>query len=182
MSKLKDEQEQKFISVYRSYVDEICQYVYLRSGLKQALAEDLTQDIFLDVYKSFSGFRGLCSERTWIYRITRNKLNDFYRKEYRPKFELVEMNEQLTEQIADPSQDIQMMMAKSFEQEKVRACLMNLSEQHRIVLTLKFVDQKSVKDIAFIVGKSPKAIESILQRAKNNFIRSYGKCTEKEDL
>ncbi len=182
MSKLKDEQEQKFISVYRLYVDEIYQYVYLRSGLKKALAEDLTQEIFLDVYKSFSSFRGLCSERTWIYRISRNKLNDFYRKEYRPKFELVDMDDQMADQLADPSQDIQIMMAKSFEQEKVRTCLMNLSEQYRIVLVLKYVDEKSVKDIALIVGKSPKAIESILQRAKNVFIRSYGNCTEKEDL
>lgn len=182
MSNFKDEREQKFISVYRSYVDEIYQYVYLRLGLNQSLAEDLTQEIFLDVYKGFSGFKGLCSERTWIYKITKNKLNDFYRKEYNPKFELVEMDDQLAEHLADPSQDIQSMIVKSFEQEKVRACLKGLLEQHRIVLILKYVDGKRVKDIAFIVGKSPKAIESILQRAKNAFIKSYKKYNEKEGL
>lgn len=182
MSIFKDEREQKFISVYRSYVDEVYQYVYLRTGLCKALAEDLTQEIFIDVYKGFSGFKGLCSERTWIFKITKNKLNDFYRKQYSPKFELIEMDDQLVVHLADPSQDIQEMMVKSFEQEKVRTCLNDLLEQYKIVLILKYIDGKSVKEVALTVGKSPKAIESILQRAKNAFIKSYSKCDEKEGL
>ena len=182
MSVYKEEHEQKFISVYRSYVDEVYQYVYWRTGLCKALAEDLTQEIFIDVYKGFSGFKGLCSERTWIFKITKNKLNDFYRKQYSPKFELIEMDDQLVEHLADPSQDILEMMVKSFEQEKVRTCLNNLLEQYKIVLVLKYIDGKSVKEVALTVGKSPKAIESILQRAKNAFIKSYSKYDEKEGL
>jgi RNA polymerase sigma-70 factor (ECF subfamily) len=73
-------------------------------------------------------------------------------------------------------------MIKSFEQEKVRVCLNELLEQYKIVLILKYVDEKSVKDIAAIVGKSPKAIESILQRAKNAFVKIYEKYDEKEGL
>jgi RNA polymerase sigma-70 factor (ECF subfamily) len=89
MSIFKDEREQKFISMYRSYVDEVYQYVFLRSGLNQVLAEDLTQEIFLDVYRGFSVFKGLCSERTWIFKIAKNKMNDLYRKQYRAKPESV---------------------------------------------------------------------------------------------
>ncbi|HEX3021540.1 MAG TPA: hypothetical protein VHP81_04015 [Lachnospiraceae bacterium] len=44
------------------------------------------------------------------------------------------------------------------------------------------MDEKSVKDIARIVEKSPKAVESILQRAKIAFIKSYMKNNEKEEL
>ena len=51
MSIFKDEREQKFISVYHSYVNEIYQYVYLRTGMRKALAEDITQEIFMDVYR-----------------------------------------------------------------------------------------------------------------------------------
>ena len=75
MSVFKEEREQKFISVYHSYVSEIYQYVYLRTGMKKALAEDITQDIFMDVYRGMSGFKGLSSERTWIFKIARNKLS-----------------------------------------------------------------------------------------------------------
>lgn len=52
--------EQKFISIYKAYVDEIYQYIFLRTGYDVSLAEDLTQDIFLEVYKGINGFRGLC--------------------------------------------------------------------------------------------------------------------------
>lgn len=182
MSNFKNEREQKFIAVYRSYVDEIYQYVYLRLGLNQALAEDLTQEIFLDVYKGFSRFKGLCSERTWIFRITKNKLNDFYRKQYNEKFELVDIDDHAVENLVDSTGDVQELMIENFEREKVRACLNELSEQYRIVLVLKYMDEQSVKDIAFIVGKSPKAIESVLQRAKKAFIKGYAKYEEKEGL
>lgn len=181
MSVFKDEREQKFISVYHSYVNEIYQYVYLRTGMSKVLAEDITQDIFMDVYKGISGFKGLSSERTWIFKIARNKLNDFYRKQYSPKFEVVEIDDHMTEYLDDPSQDIQELMIKSFEREKVRTCLNGLPEQYRIVLVLKYIDEKTVKEIAAIVEKSPKAIESILQRAKNAFIKSYTKYERRRD-
>ena len=63
--------EQKFISIYKAYVDEIYQYIFLRTGYDVSLAEDLTQDIFLEVYKGINGFRGLCSERTWVFKIAK---------------------------------------------------------------------------------------------------------------
>ena len=181
MSIFKDEREQKFISVYHSYVNEIYQYVYLRTGMSKALAEDITQEIFMDVYRGLSGFKGLSSERTWIFKIARNKLNDFYRKQYSPKFEMVEIDDYMVEHLDDPSQDIQELMIKSFEREKVRACLNSLPEQYKIVLVLKYIDGKTVKEIAVEYGKSPKAIESILQRAKNAFVKSYSKYDTRRD-
>jgi RNA polymerase sigma-70 factor (ECF subfamily) len=177
-----DDHKQNFISVYHTYIDEIYQYVYLRTGLNQALAEDITQEIFVNIYKGMSGFKGLCSERTWVFKITKNKLNDFYRRQYSQKIELIEINSQFAEQLNDPSQNIQEAMIKTFEREKVRDCLNGLLEQYKMVLILKYIDEKSIKDIALIVGKSPKAIESILQRAKIAFIKSYKKIEEKEGL
>jgi len=173
MSSFKNEREQKFKSVYRSYIDEIYQYVYLRTGLNHAISEDITQEIFMDVYKGLSGFKGLCSERTWVFKITKNKLNNFYRKQYNSKIEFVEIDDYIAEHLVDPAQDIQENMIKHFEREKVRICIESLSEQYRTVIILKYIDGKSVKDIASIVGKSPKAIESVLQRAKNTFIKNY---------
>ncbi len=182
MSIFNEDREQKFISLYRTYIDEIYQYVYLRTGLNQALAEDISQEIFIAVYKGLSGFKGLCSERTWVYKIAKNKLNDFYRRQYSKKIELIEIDSELAEQLYDPSQNIQDAMIKTFEREKVRICLNGLLEQYKLVLILKYIDEKSVKDIAYIVGKSPKAVESILQRAKIAFIKSYSQYEEKEEL
>lgn len=181
MSAKKEEREQKFIAVYRSYVDEIYQYIYLRIGLSKALAEDLTQEIFVDVFKGLAGFKGLCSERTWVYKIAKNKLNDFYRKQYAQKFELTELEGE-AELLDDTSQNVEERTIESYECKKVRSCLDGLPEQYKIILVLKYIDDKSVKEIALIVGKSSKAVESVLHRAKTAFRRSYTQCDEKEGL
>ncbi len=43
--------EQRFLAVYKAYVDEVYQFIHARSGFDPAVAEDITQDIFLDVFK-----------------------------------------------------------------------------------------------------------------------------------
>jgi RNA polymerase sigma-70 factor (ECF subfamily) len=173
MSVINEEREKKFIAIYRTYVDEIYQYLYLRTGLHPSVAEDLAQEVFVAVFRELSRFKGLCTERTWIFKIAKNKLNDYYRKQYSPKFEMTDLDDDLAEQLDDTSQDVQELMIESFERERVRACMQGLREQYRIVLILKYIDGRSVKDIAFTIEKSPKAVESILQRAKHAFIRGY---------
>ncbi|HHV98724.1 MAG TPA: RNA polymerase sigma factor [Clostridiaceae bacterium] len=165
--------EEKFISLYQDFVNEIYQYVFLRTGMDTALAEDITQDIFLDVFKGMSGFKGLCSNRTWVFRIARNKLYDFYRKQYRQKFELVDINNPLAQDLSNPGQDDETIIESALESQLVCNCLNRIPAHYRIVLILKYVDGKSVKQIAKMTGKSAKAIESMLQRAKNSFIKEY---------
>lgn len=178
----KTERDKKFISVYHAHVDEVYQFIYLRTGANKTIAEDLTQEIFLEVYKGLSRFKGLSSERTWVFRIAKNRLNDFYRKQYRPLFESVCIDEILDDQLVDMGQDIKEEQIKEFEQETVRTCLSALPKQYEIVLILKYMDERSTKEIALLVGKSPKAVESLLRRAKDAFIKSYAGIEERRAL
>lgn len=163
--------EQRFIKLYRSYIDEVYQFVYFRSGFDVPLAEDITQEIFIDIFKGLDSFKGFCSERTWVFKIARNKLIDFYRKQYSKEYELCEINEAL--QLSDSNYDIDLQIEKSFEAGVVRECLKKLPSQYRIILFMKYVDGKSVNQIAEIINKSHKASESMLQRAKKTFIKEY---------
>jgi len=172
--------EEKFISLYRTYVNEIYQYIFLRTGLDAALAEDITQDIFLDVFKGMNRFKGLCSNRTWIFRIAMYKLFDFYRKQYRQKIELVDINDPLTQDMSSPGQDTDSIIEAALESQIVCDCLNRIPGHYRIMLILKYVDGKSVKQIAEITDKSAKAVESMLQRAKNAFIKEYRSLQKKE--
>ena len=178
----KTERDKKFISIYQAHVDEVYKFVYLRTGANKSIAEDLTQEIFLEVYKGLSRFKGLSSERTWVFRIAKNRLNDFYRKQYRSMFESVCIDVVLDDQLVDTGQDIQENQIKSFEQETVRASLSALPKQYEIVLTLKYMDEKNTNEIALLLGKSPKAIESLLRRAKDTFIKIYAEIEEKRML
>lgn len=180
MDMTENRKEEKFISLYQTFVDDIYRYIFLRTGLDAALAEDMTQDVFLDVFKGLNGFRGLCSERTWVFKIAKNKLFDYYRKQYGKKLEYVDINDPLTEKLYDPEQDAEMLMESALESEIVCDCLNRIPGHYRITLILKYVDGKSVKQIAEIVDKSPKAIESMLQRSKNAFIKEYQSSRKKE--
>lgn len=124
-------------------------------------------------------FKGLCSERTWIYKIARNKLNDYYRKQYNQKIDICDIDE--AAQAHDPTQDIDMRMEKTFESRFVRGCLDKLPLHYRITLLMKYVEGKSIKQIAEIADKSPKATESMLQRAKGAFIKEYKSSKEREE-
>jgi len=180
MDMAKNRKEEKFISLYRDLVDEIYRYVFLRTGMDRALAEDMTQEIFLDVFKGLGKFKGLCSSRTWIFRIAKNKLFDFYRKQYRQKIEFVDLDDPLSGGLSDPEQDTEKLMEAALESQMVCDCLNRIPEHYRITLILKYVDGKSVKQIAELTDKSSKAIESLLHRAKNAFIQEYRLALKKE--
>jgi RNA polymerase sigma-70 factor (ECF subfamily) len=71
-------------------------------------------------------------------------------------------------------------MESALESQMVCDCLNRVLRHYRITLMLKYVDGKSVKQIAELADKSPKAIESLLQRSKNAFIKEYRLSQKKE--
>jgi len=167
------DKEHAFVKIYHAYIDEVYQYVFLRTGLEPSLAEDITQEIFLDVFKGFDKFRGLCSERTWLFKITRNKVYDYYRKQYKQFLETTCIDAENSVQISDSKQDIEFLIQKSHKSKCVLECLNSLPQHYKLILLLKYVDGRSVKEIAHITDKSNKSIDSVLQRAKSAFSKHY---------
>ncbi len=174
-----NEKEERFILLYKTYIDEVYQFIFMRTGFRSAVAEDISQDIFLDVFRGLNQFRGLCSERTWVFRIARNKLNDYYRKQYGQKFDTCDIDH--ADQISDPLQNLDLKIVKSIENQEIRQCLNKLETHYRMILLMKYVDKRSVKEIAKTIDKTPKAIESMLQRAKGAFMKEYKAMKEKEE-
>lgn len=83
------------------------------------------------------------------------------------------LDDQLSDQLSDPKQNIDTCMQVTFENRQVRECLSQLPKQYQILLSLKYIEEISVKQIARIVDKSPKSVESMLGRARSAFIRQY---------
>lgn len=169
--------EEKFILLYRHYVDEVYRYVSLRVGFDSSASQDITQDTFLDVYKGMNSFKGLCSEKTWIFRIAKNKLYDYYRRQYRQSAQTIDIDDELAEQLSDDAQNIEQTMESIADSRTVckvvQQTLSALAPPYRTVLLLKYVDRKSVRQIADVIQKSPKAAESELQRARKAFMKRY---------
>lgn len=177
----KQEIENQFSNLYEKYFNEIYQYVFLRTGFNEVAAEDITQDIFVDVFKGLDQFKGLCSERTWIYRIGKNKVADYYRDYYRKNIEVFGVSQDTLNLISDPACNVEKYMENLYEGECIKQCFDSIPEHYKMILILKYIDNKSVRQIAGLVGKSVKATESCLQRAKAAFIKQYVKMQESEE-
>ncbi len=128
-------------------------------------AEELTQEVFLNCLKHLPLFRGDSSILTWMTGVARHEVADYYRKKYAKKaISYLPLSELV---IGHPIADAHETS------EKVKHVFAQLNEESRELLLLKYIDGKKVKDIADEVGRSVKAVESDLFRAREEFKRLY---------
>lgn len=139
----------------------------------RAEAEEITQDVFLEVYQSAKTFEGKSSVRTWIYRITVNKCLDKLRYQKRKKrFALVKsLFKPDTTEIQHDAEDFEHPGVTLERQEYAKIlfkALEYLPSQQRTAYILSFIEELPRKEVAEVMQLSVKAVESLLQRAKIN--------------
>ncbi len=110
-------------------------------------AEDLISEVFLDIWRQAGRFEGRSSVTTWMLAIARFKALSTLRR--RPDEELDEEN---TAAIEDGSDDPEIALEKKDKSALIRNCLADLSAQHREIIDLVYYHDKSVEEVALIVG------------------------------
>ena len=138
--------------------DVLYGFVFARVGGNAATAEDIVQETFLEAVRSAHTFRGESALRTWLCTIARRRLARFYESERRT--EVARSGLRLVE---DDHHDEAIEVDQ--RDEVVRA-LGALSPLHRQVLVLKYLDDRTVEDIAEELGRSRVQVQSLLQRAR----------------
>ncbi len=137
-------------------------------------AEDIAQDVFVEIFNSIEKFKGDSKLSTWIYRITTNKCLEFIRKRNTKKrfafLQSITGNEMplnksnyFTE-INHPG----IILENKEKSEVLFKAINKLPESQRVMFTLSKVDGLSYKEIADITGNSLSSVESILFRSKKN--------------
>jgi len=135
-------------------------------------AEDLTQEVFIEVYNSFYKFNGNSTISTWIYRITVNKALDFIRKKKRKKrFSIVNRLFATEELDVESNQIVHFDHPGVLMEQKENARLVfklidELKENQKTAFILFHLEELSQKQIAEIMGISTKAVELLVRRAK----------------
>ena len=119
----------------------------LRLVRNEATAEDLISDVFLDVWRQAAKFEGRSAVSTWMLSIARFKALSALRR--KPEEEL---DEEKAEQIEDRSDDPEVTLAKKDKGSVLRQCLTRLSTEHREIIDLVYYHEKSVDEVAGIVG------------------------------
>lgn len=119
----------------------------LRLVRNDATAEDLISEVFLDVWRQAGKFEGRSAVSTWMLSIARFKALSALRR--RPEEEL---DDKTAERIEDQSDDPETTLAKKDKGSLLRQCLSKLSTEHREIIDLVYYHEKSVEEVAGIVG------------------------------
>lgn len=135
-------------------------------------ARDVTQEVFLQVYRSLHGFRQNARFATWLYRIAVNRALDCARGSKR--FRWLPLNEAAV-MVADPADSPQTAAEKNALQDAAQQVLNRVPVQHRDVLVLKYFQDLSIEEIAEILGISETAAKVRLHRARKVFRDQYVK-------
>jgi RNA polymerase sigma-70 factor, ECF subfamily len=151
---------------FRTFYDEALPRIYgyflRRTGGSPALAEDLTQDTFMAAVRELQGGRMPQNPGAWIHGIARHKLVDHYRRAGRSE-------RALSAASAPPLA----ATAEDAECERVAAALDRVPASQRAVLVLCHLDGFSVREMAEALGKTEKAVESLLGRGRESLRRAY---------
>lgn len=119
----------------------------LRLVRDQTKAEDLISEVFLDVWRQAGKFEARSAVSTWLLAIARYKALSALRR--RPDEEL---DDEAAAAIEDPGDDPETALEKKDKGEILRKCLTALSPEHREIIDLVYYHEKSVEEVAEIVG------------------------------
>lgn len=156
-----------FVSMCADWV-----YPYVRSRLltERDLAEDLMQDILLSAWQSLASFRGDSSLRQWILGIARHKVEDFYRKSLR-HVEISQDDDGSPELAVLPI--VEDRLDAAAREHKVEQVLTLMPDPYRVALLWRYRDNRSTREMAQLSGKTEKAMERLLARAREDFRKRW---------
>jgi RNA polymerase sigma factor (sigma-70 family) len=135
-------------------------------------AEDVSQEVFIAVFKSIHQFKENSKLSTWIYKIATNKCLEFIRKKNAKKrfsFMQTLLGNEIPLDKTHYFTEVNHPGILLENQEKsalIFKAIDTLTESQRIIFTLAKIDEKSYQEIVEITGKSLSSVESILFRAK----------------
>lgn len=149
-------------------------------------AEDIAQDVFLEVFRNAGNFRGDARLSTWLYRIAVNRSLNFVRNNRRKRFwksledafgggrnVLQEISENRNDQ---PDNGI----TEKQRREMLYKAIDKLPEKQRVAFTLNKYEDLTYQQIAEIMDLSLASIESLIHRAKKNLQDQLYECYKKK--
>lgn len=155
---------QNFLALYDRALPYVYGYLLARCG-RAVLAEEITADTMLAAVDSVQNDPPRSLSTAWLLSIARHKLIDYWRKLGREERGLRSVAAEESE--AEDPWDVHL------DGLRARATLELLSPQHRSVLTLRYLDDLPVAEVADILDRTVHATEALLIRAKAAFRRAY---------
>ncbi len=163
--------------LYRRHLDPLYEFVHYRLGGDRTQTEDVVQDTFLVALESLESYDGRASLHTWLCGIAKNKIRSGRRKRRPMALEdvLLEADAEIDAILARVESEPlpEEVLDRRETRDLVGATLSSLPTHYRRALLEKYVEGRSVTDMAAASGKAFKAEESRLHRARLAFARVF---------
>ncbi len=134
----------------------------LRFTGNASLAEDLVSEVFLDVWRQADGFEAKSQVSTWLLAIARYKALSALRRRTDEH-----LDDQTAASIEDTSDNPETIVGTKDRNTIVKQCLTQLSPAHREVIDLVYYHEKSVDEVAKIVGVPPATVKTRMFYARS---------------
>lgn len=162
---------------FRRHLESLYEFVHYRVGKRASVAEDVVQETFLTAFQRLESFDARSSLHTWLCGIARNKIREECRQRRPRPIEdvLAASDENIDAILAEIEREPlpEWLLEREETSELVGATLSSLPPDYREALVSKYVDGLSVAEIGARRGKSEKAAESTLHRARLAFSRVF---------
>lgn len=152
--------------------DHVYGYVKQRLVPHVDLVGDLVQEVFLAAWENLQTFRGESSLRSWLLGIARHKVEDYYRRRLRD-LQLQQEDDAVPPNEPESPVDLDEVLAKDQTGLSTREILAGLPEIYRLILLWRYWEGRSLREIATQTGRTEKAIERLLARARDQFKKRW---------
>jgi len=163
---LRQGSELHFNELYRRYFQRIYSFVYTRMR-NHADAEEVVQETFTVVFRSFESYRGTSSLLSWIYGIAKNTLNNSLRRMKTEGQRLDALEPEVFRPpslIADGNPEEQLTLRRYAQ--AINERLESVSEWQSEIFVMRHLQNMSIQEISEVTDRSSDAIRSSLYRVK----------------
>lgn len=177
VKKVQAKEEQAFVDLYEQYCNLVFSQAY-KATRSYSEAQDITQEVFLQVFKSIETLREPKLFPIWLYRITSSKCVKVYR-EHRPSFIEGEVIEEMS--VQDSHKDFNPRESVRFhhDQEMMSFFISSLKENVQQVIKAMYLEQKSLKEISeqfhiplgtakYLAFQGRKELKAMIQNYESN--------------
>ena len=167
---------------YSRYANPLFAFIYHRLNESRSDAEDIWQDTLLAALRGLPAYRGESRLFTWLCSIARHKIVDYFRRQGRAAAEVFSdvPEDQLSALISSTSLPEEVVMRRTTHVHVVEA-LGLLPTDYRMALIARYADERSVDEVARLLGRTYKATESLLSRARAAFQETLARLEKKTE-